>query len=112
MKLVEPDYIFSEHPTLTCPYCTGNISAFTTRWLLQKDGWISGGVQITCDSEPPIRRDNDSWDLWFHKHQGLPQAYKFPIDRVFLDWINANYRFNINLDDCVEAGYQIVVRKS
>jgi hypothetical protein len=92
-ELVKADHTFKV-PT-PCPYCGGQLYAWTETWEQRDDGtWMAGCTMMTeCESAPDI--DGPDWDDWFAQHSEMPYTYMLPIESAFTNWVNARFNFDL-----------------
>jgi hypothetical protein len=83
-----------------CPYCGGELYAWTETWEERADGTLQAGctMLVECDTQPDIDAKGSKWDYWMRQHSEMPYAYMLPICVRITRWVNARFDFDLNLD--------------
>lgn len=93
--IVPGDQVFYVPPSFArCPYCDGRLYAGFRAWVLEDDGtWAGEEVELDCENEPDMEKDEERWEAWLESHSEMPYVYWLPACEKVKRWINSQYRF-------------------
>ena len=73
-----------------CPACEGELIAEFDQWVQWNDGWRIENCYLTCEAD-------DSPSEGEHKKTyDMPYVYWLPETQKAVEWINENYRFDLD----------------
>lgn len=109
MKIVPHDEIINIPPEVAvCPYCGGKLTVQLETWVQLDDGLWGAPTDETphveCEFEPDMLQgddyddsDADDWEAWYESHSAMPYVYLMPVEIKVARWLNANYRFDMEV---------------
>lgn len=93
-KLVPADHKFEvPKEVAVCPYCNTKLRASVQEWTEDSDGWVASSIEMICEKEPDI--DDPLWEEFTSEHSEMPYVYLLPVQSKVEDWINSNFRFDM-----------------
>lgn len=78
-----------------CPICRGTLYASCDQWAEENKDWVVDSINMDCETEPDI--DSDNWQDWFTGHYSAPYIDWLPVEKIVIDWLNKNYRWNLDV---------------